>query len=182
MNTKEAKDFLVQQTAEQAALENISLSELEKRMMYFVENDPTSCPDPLALNDEFEAQYDTRQYEAKIGGLLRRAHKRLEKESPAGARIRNWEDAVRTLRKGDHYLPVMLRTGPSDGNWLRGPENRVIRYGGIGVVLFFVAVTLSEIPNLPAWVFALSIIVSLFFCLLALGFLAQEVYRALRKT
>lgn len=31
----EAKDFLVRQTAEQAALENVPLSDLEKRMMYF---------------------------------------------------------------------------------------------------------------------------------------------------
>ncbi|MGA3294463.1 MAG: hypothetical protein ABSE45_10835 [Candidatus Acidiferrales bacterium] len=34
MNTKQAKDFLVQQTAEQASVENVPLSDLEKRMMY----------------------------------------------------------------------------------------------------------------------------------------------------
>ncbi len=34
MKVLEAKDFLVQQTAEQAALENVPLSDLEKRMMY----------------------------------------------------------------------------------------------------------------------------------------------------
>jgi hypothetical protein len=39
MNTKQAKDFLVQQTSEQAALENASLSDFEKRMMYFTESD-----------------------------------------------------------------------------------------------------------------------------------------------
>jgi hypothetical protein len=40
------------QTAEQAALENVPLSGLEKRMMYFTEKG--ECPeDPIALNDAF---------------------------------------------------------------------------------------------------------------------------------
>ena len=55
MRVREAKDFLVQQTAEQAALENVPLSGLEKRMMYFTETD--ECPeDPIALNDAFETE------------------------------------------------------------------------------------------------------------------------------
>jgi len=37
MNVREAKDFLVHQTAEQAALDSIPLSDLERRMMYFTE-------------------------------------------------------------------------------------------------------------------------------------------------
>jgi len=65
MRALEAKDFLVQQTAEQAALENVPLSDLEKRMMYFTETD--ECPeDPIALNDAFEAEYETDEYEAKV--------------------------------------------------------------------------------------------------------------------
>jgi hypothetical protein len=59
MDTKKAKDFLVAQTAEQAAIEGVPLAEIEKRMMYFTESDPASCPDPIALNDEFEAQFET---------------------------------------------------------------------------------------------------------------------------
>ena len=35
MQVREAKDFLVQQTAQQAQMEGVALSELEKRMMYF---------------------------------------------------------------------------------------------------------------------------------------------------
>ena len=178
MNAKEAKDFLVQQTAEQAALENVPLSDLEKRMMYFVENDLSSCANALELNEEFEAQYDTGQYETKIAGLLRRAYKRLKTEDPA--KISNWDEAAKTLSKGDHYLPVMLRAGPSDGEGWRSPENRVIRFGILGVALLFVAMRLSEIRGLPDWILGLSVIVSLFFCLLALGFLAQQIYRAVR--
>lgn len=106
MDTKQAKDFLVQQTAEQAALENVPLSDLEKRMMYFTESDSTSCENPIELNDEFEEQHDTGEYEVKISRLLRHAYKRLKDED--GEKLRNWDQAVRTLRKGDHYVLILL--------------------------------------------------------------------------
>jgi hypothetical protein len=110
MKTKQAKDFLVQQTAEQAVLENIPLSDIEKKMMYFTESDATSCDNPVGLNDEFEAQYDTAEYEAKISGLLHHAFTRLKVEDPN--RARDWDQSIRTLRKGDHYILVMWRVKP----------------------------------------------------------------------
>ena len=105
MKVLEAKDFLVQQTAEQAALENVPLSDLEKRMMYFTETD--ECPeDPIALNDAFEAEYDTDEYEKKVSRLLRQACARLKKENPSSAR--RWDEAVQELSKGDHYVLLFL--------------------------------------------------------------------------
>lgn len=81
MRVREAKDFLVQQTAEQAALENVPLSSLEKRMMYFTETG--ECPeDPIALNDAFEAEYDTKTYEKKISRLMTDAYRRIGREYP----------------------------------------------------------------------------------------------------
>lgn len=68
MQVREAKDFLVQQTAEQASLEGVPLSDLEKRMMYFTESGYVP-EDPIKLNDEFEAEYNTAEYEAKIRRL-----------------------------------------------------------------------------------------------------------------
>ena len=104
MQVREAKDFLVQQTAEQAAIEGVPLSDLEKRMMYF-----TECgyvpEDPIALNEEFEAQYDTDEYEAKIAKLLRHAYKRARKENTETKR--RFDSAIKSLRRGDHYLLVM---------------------------------------------------------------------------
>lgn len=63
--SRQAKDFLVQQASEQAALEGVPLSDLEKRMMYFTESD-SSCENPAALNEEFEAECDTDEYETKV--------------------------------------------------------------------------------------------------------------------
>ena len=82
MNTKQAKDFLVLQAAEQAALENVPLSDLEKRMMYFTETDPASCENPLDLDADFEEQYDTGEYELKISRLFHNTHQRLKQEDP----------------------------------------------------------------------------------------------------
>ena len=105
MNTKDAKDFLVDQVAEQAALEKESLSDTEKRMMYFTESDPSSCDDPIALNDEFEAQCDMAEYETKLSRLLHHAYTRLKSEDPE--KVRTWDQSMRMLRKGDHYVLVL---------------------------------------------------------------------------
>jgi hypothetical protein len=113
LNTKQSKDFLVQQVVEQAALESAPLADVEKRMLYFTESDPASCANPIELNDQFEAQYETKEYEAKISRLLHHCYKRLKEENPE--RARNWNEAIRTLRKGDHYFLVLWDiTPPSD--------------------------------------------------------------------
>jgi hypothetical protein len=106
MDTKEAKDFLADQAAQQAAFDRTPLSDLERRMMYFTESDPSSCDDPVGLNDEFEEKYDTVEYEAKMSRLLRRAYKRLKDEN-VGERLQ-WDEAISTLEKGDHYILVLL--------------------------------------------------------------------------
>jgi hypothetical protein len=104
MRVNEAKDFLVQQTAQQAQREGVSLSELEKRMMYFTESED-AVEDPIALNNEFEAQYDTAEYESKIAGLLGRGYNRVKGEGSQA--IQSWDEAIRALKKGDHYILVM---------------------------------------------------------------------------
>ena len=104
MKTKEAKDFLVNQAVEQATLDGISLSDVEKRMMYFSES-AGSMEELTSLNDEFESKYDSAEYETKISSLLQHAYRRLKTENPAA--VGTWDDAIRALRKGDHYILVM---------------------------------------------------------------------------
>jgi|SRR5712664_94744 len=108
MRDLEAKDFLVRQTAEQATLENVPLSDLEKRMMYFTETG--ECPeDPIALNDAFEAAYDTAEYETKVSKLMHHAYQRVRKENSETAR--RWKEATKQLSKGDHYLSILAGVG-----------------------------------------------------------------------
>ena len=68
MQVAQAKDFLVRQTAEQALLEDVPLSGLEKRMMYFTEGEDSS-EDSSKLDDEFETNFDSAAYEAKVSKL-----------------------------------------------------------------------------------------------------------------
>jgi hypothetical protein len=111
MRVREATDFLVQETAEQASLEGVPLSDLEKRMMDFTES--AEVPeDPIKLNDEFEAEYDTAKYETKIAKLMRHAYARLRKKD-GGARKR-WDTAIECLRRGDHYLLVLWDASPGE--------------------------------------------------------------------
>jgi hypothetical protein len=124
MRDLEAEDFLVRQTVEQAALENASLSDLEERMMYFTETG--ECPeDPIALNDAFEAAYDTAEYEAKISKLMQHAYQRIKKENPETAG--RWKEAMKQLSKGDHYLSLLAGvTYPKERPKERPPYDSLI--------------------------------------------------------
>ena len=76
-------------------MESVPLADIEKRMMYFAECDTNSCENPIDLNDEFEAQYDTDKYEIKISRLLHHAYTRLKQENPE--RVRNWDEAIKVF-------------------------------------------------------------------------------------
>ena len=85
--------------------------------MYFTEG-RGALEDPVALNEEFEAQYNTAQFEKKISRLMKSAYKRLNKEDPEKAL--QWAGAIRTLRKGDHYILVLAGDAGAGGlfaNW-----------------------------------------------------------------
>lgn len=140
MKAKQAKDFLVQQTTEQAALDGLSLSDLEKRMMYFTESD-ASCENPLELNEEFEAQYDTSEYETKVSRLLHHAYNRLKSDDLGKMRKRNL--AIRTLRRGDHYVLVLWDINPPSerpiGDFFKLATVGMLTAVGIGIAIFLSA-------------------------------------------
>lgn len=152
MRVSEARDFLVQQATEQAELDGVSLSDLEKRMMHFTESADAS-EDPIELNDEFELKYDTAKYEAKVFGLLKRAHARLKKENPEA--IRQWDECVRVLRKGDHYILVLLNQNSSISA-VRSPYDSLkllgtaILVAAVLVALMFGLSVLSNHHDVPA--------------------------------
>jgi hypothetical protein len=104
MQVAQAKDFLVRQTAEQALLDRVPLSDREKRIMCFTEGE-NSSEEISKLDDEFEANFDSTAYEAKISKLLNHAYFRLKKGNPETAR--HWDECIRLLSKGDHYIVVL---------------------------------------------------------------------------
>ncbi len=146
MRVREAKDFLVAQTAEQALLDGVPLSDLEKRMMYFTESGYVP-EDPIKLNDDFESEYDREEYEAKVSGLLHHAYKRLRKENDVARR--NWDQAIKCLRRGDHYLLVMWdMSAPSEWSVIYVLK---ILAGSIGVIFLMFLVVLAKEALEPQW-------------------------------
>ncbi len=136
---REAKEFLVCGIVAQAQEENVSLSEVERKMLYFSETGWT-LPDIMEVNDAFDREYDQNKYEEKIAHLLRNAAKRARKENPES--FAAWISAARKLKKEDHYLSVMVdRAGVStrsaSDNWK-----------GVALLVIGVCVLLASRPVL----------------------------------
>ena len=86
-------------------------------MLYFSESGWT-LPDMMAVSAEFDQGYSQGKYENKVARIVR--HIRGSKADRA-----RWNDAVRCLRREDHYLLVLiggayrLRTSRAPGDILR---------------------------------------------------------------
>jgi len=110
----------------------VSRSEVERKMLYFTEVHP-SLPDIYEVNAEFERDYDSDEYEAKIAKLLKNDRDRDDRSSPNGEQ--DWKDALDALEQEDHYILVMVGqafgfSSPStDGHRTRD----VLIYLGVGI-------------------------------------------------
>jgi hypothetical protein len=136
MRVREAKDFLVQQTAEQASLEHLPFTELEKRMMYFTESGEMS-EDAIELHNAFEAKYDSSEYERKVARLMAHAYTRLKKQNPQS--VRTWDEAIKELQRGDHYilLPWKMRTT------VERPRGDTLKLLGTALLVVVVGIVLT---------------------------------------
>jgi len=113
LGARAAKDFLASQITQQAQRDKVPLSEVERKMLYFTES-YESLPDMPEVAERFDAEYDQDEYEAKISKLITNAIDRLKKESPED--WKTWNDAVKYLRKEDHYILVMIPGGLTLGS------------------------------------------------------------------
>jgi hypothetical protein len=99
------KQFLISRVIEEAEVEQVNFSKVGKKMLYFTEVDP-SLPYNYETNAEFERNYNSDEYEAKVVGLLKNARERDSHSSPSGEQ--EWQDALDALKKEDHYFLVMV--------------------------------------------------------------------------
>jgi hypothetical protein len=103
---KAAKDYLAARIAKQADHENVPLSEVERKLLYFSETDWT-LPDMAQVSAEFDRDYDQDEYEQKIARLIANItadhHHQHEEEEE------KWDVAVYKLSDGDHYIQVLIR-------------------------------------------------------------------------
>ncbi len=140
---REAKEFLISQIVEEARRENIPLSEVERKMLYFTESGWT-LPDIMKVSEDFDREYDQHKYEQKLAKLVTKADRRIRKGSRD--HYHKWWAAIRFLQREDHYLTVMIRLA---GLRPRGDQLRLFATGLGIVALIFIWVFLSIKYNIP---------------------------------
>ena len=144
MKPNAAKQFLISRIVEEAELERVRLSEIEKKMLYFSERQ-LATPDMLQVVAEFERRYDSDEYDNKVIGLLERALSHDLVRSPQFKDT--WGDAISALKQEDHYVLVMIyRAFPEYRKSIR-PTHRVrdyMIYIAIGIAVVLVCVALAE--------------------------------------
>ena len=109
---RDAKEYLIGRIVAAAKHEGVTLSKTERQMLYFSESGWT-LPGMLAVNDQFERNYDENKYQLKIAGLVRK----IQESNEANSRLEmeTWDDAVLKLSEGDHYLLVLIDAARSAG-------------------------------------------------------------------
>jgi hypothetical protein len=102
----EALDFIASRIADEAERERVSLSEVERKMLYFSETAWT-LPDIWQVSDEFDRDYKQDDYERKISQLIKKAVAHARKQQRV--EFDGWTAAIRRLSEGDRYLLVMVK-------------------------------------------------------------------------
>jgi hypothetical protein len=124
---REAKEFLISVLVAQAQRDNVPLSEVERKMLYFTESGWT-LPDIMKVSEDFDREYDQDKYEQKIAKLVTKADRRIRQGSRDD--YDRWWAATRLLQREDHYLTVMVRLA---GLRPRGDQLRLFATG-LGIV------------------------------------------------
>jgi len=104
-SARDAKEFLIARIVEEAKRENIPLSEVERKMLYFSETHWT-LPDIASVSEKFDHEYNQDKYEEKITRLIKEAA--IHDSQQSAEQYDLWWDAIRLLKKEDHYILVMI--------------------------------------------------------------------------
>ena len=147
MESTAAKQFLISRVIDEAEVEQVNLSEVEKKMLYFTEVSP-SLPDIYEVNAEFERNYNSDEYEAKVVSLLKKALDRDRHES--SSQEQTWKDALDALRKQDHYILVMVYCAFPEYRKSLVPTHRLrdyIVYIAIGIAGVFACIGIAVLSR-----------------------------------
>jgi hypothetical protein len=98
-----AKQFLISKVLRQADSDGVMLSDFEKQMLDFSEGVASAADIEAVAN--FDSEYNSDTYEARIARLLRRAY---QHDAKLG-QTHQWQDALNALQSEDWYILVMLQ-------------------------------------------------------------------------
>jgi hypothetical protein len=113
---REAKIFLACRIAEEAEREGLPLDDIERKMLYFSESGWT-LEDMDEVNEIFERDYKRRDYEKRVGRLIRKLRVRVR--AAYGDEFEGWTRAVHALRGEDHYLKHLIAVSKPRGELTR---------------------------------------------------------------
>src|ERR1700720_2710222 len=111
MEPTTAKQFLITRVIEEAQAEQVHLTAVEIKMLYFTEAQPMT-PDMVQAVTEFEGRDLSEEYEDKIVALLKSARNRDLAQSQSYREM--WTEAVAALEHEDHYILVMVYSAFSE--------------------------------------------------------------------
>src|SRR4051794_20659633 len=77
---QEAKEFLISKIVAEAQNQNVALSEVERKMLYFTESGWT-LPDMMEVSATFDRKYDQDVYEKKIARVVAKTYQHILKSS-----------------------------------------------------------------------------------------------------
>jgi hypothetical protein len=120
----EAKHFLADKIASEAACQGRPLSDLEKNLLLFSGQEPGSV---TGLPDDVLEGIDV-EYEKRITNLLKAAYKR---DSDNPQEKERYKQAMQVLNGGDHYLLVMANAAFAQMHTVRD----LLLYVVIGLVV-----------------------------------------------
>jgi hypothetical protein len=139
-SAREAKEYLIGRILAQAKQDGVTLSEIERKMLYFSETGWT-LPGMLEINAEFDRDYNEVEYEDKIEQLIRNL-----RASQDEAAEREWLSAVTILTSEDHYLLVLIDAAGQKTPTPRPPGDfrRLILTAAVVVVVLLGLVALRD--------------------------------------
>ncbi|MDQ1389288.1 MAG: hypothetical protein QOF56_2742 [Acidobacteriaceae bacterium] len=146
MEPTTAKQFLITRVIEEAQAEQVHLTAVEIKMLYFTEAQPMT-PDMVQAVTEFEGRDLSEEYEDKIVALLKSARNRDLAQSQSYREM--WTEAVAALEHEDHYILVMVYSAFPEHRKSLLPAPPVRDYViyvviGIAVVLAIVGISVSK--------------------------------------
>ncbi len=101
---KEAADFRASRIVQEASLRHVPLSDLDRKMIYFCEDD-AAAPGAEDAGENAEGDSACLESGKKIATLSGCAYRRDREQSPGMERL--WREAIAAIKKVDPYLPTL---------------------------------------------------------------------------
>ncbi len=141
----EAKRFLAAKITSEAEREGAALSDVDKRMLLFSEQEPEST---VGFPDGFLDDID-EEYERRVTSLLKAAYTR-DRDNPLERQ--QYEDAMKALDGSDHYILVMAEAALPRSAKIRGLAAAALAGSSKSLTLMYILIGVGLVVAIVAYV------------------------------